>query len=58
MLALEVLSDLQSFTIYLRQALVFMLYRALREQFNFYFSGDFCYCWQGFQFGGGLSAGP
>ena len=34
--------DLQSFTKYFRQTLVFMWNRALRETFNFFFSGVLC----------------
>ena len=33
----------QSGTKYLRLTPVFMWKSALREKFNFYFSGDFCY---------------
>ena len=41
----------QSLTKYLRQTLVFMWNSAIREKFNFYFSGDFCKYWQKFHFG-------
>ena len=34
-------TELQSFTKYLRQTLVFMLNSALQEKFSFCFSGDF-----------------
>ena len=45
--------QLQSFTGYLGQALVFLSNSALRQWSNFCFPGDFCWCCEAFIPGGG-----
>ena len=40
-----------SFTKYLRKTLSVMWNSTLQEKFNYWFSGDFYWCWQNFHFG-------
>ena len=51
------IADLQSFTEYLRLAVVFVRGGVLRERFNFCFSRAFCWYWLSCHFFGGSRCG-